>query len=218
MRPLIRLKTRPDRIFYLCDHRTVELRPPQLQASGVGIPSWQCLAGKYVYLPLWCLCSSWERTPDALEAQAGRLLQGAASLGDELLRRRVLIPPLVGLEDSSRYDSYAMVLEHLTIVGHAVARIVVDLGHGRRHAVALRTADVKAQGLAEPAEVVAGYREMLAAFRHAALDALSSPNAAVGNLSGNVRTCMGLMPAAYGRRHQRTNGAEVAATLRARRC
>lgn len=149
----------------------MEVRPPQLQASGAGIPGWQRLAGKYFYLPLWCLRYSWERTPDVLEAQAGRLLQGAASLGDELLRRRVLVPPLVGLEDSSRYDSYAMVLEHLTIVGHAVARIVVDLSHGRRHTVALRPAEVKAQGLAEPTEVVAGYREMLAAFRHAALDA-----------------------------------------------
>ena len=147
----------------------VEVRPPQLQASGSGIPSWQRLAGKYVYLPLWCRYSSWERTPYVLEAQADRLLQGAARLDDELLRRRVLIPPLVGLEDSSRYDSYAMVLEHLTIVGHVVARIVGDLGQGRRPAVVLRVAEVKARGLAEPAEVVAGYREMLAAFRHAAL-------------------------------------------------
>jgi hypothetical protein len=106
-----------------------------------------------------------------LEEQADRLLQGAASLGDELMRRRVLIAPLVGLEDSSRYDSYAMVLEHLTIVGHAVARIVVDLTHGRRHTVALRVAEVKAEGVAAPSEVVAGYREMLAAFRRAALDA-----------------------------------------------
>jgi hypothetical protein len=55
----------------------VEVRPPQLQTQGAGIPSWQRLAGKYVYLSLWCLCSSWERTPDVLEAQAGRLLQGA---------------------------------------------------------------------------------------------------------------------------------------------
>ena len=74
----------------------MEVRPPQLQTPGAGSPSLQCLAGKYVYLPLWCLCSSWERTPDVLEAQAGRLLQGADSLGDDLLRRRVLIPPLVG--------------------------------------------------------------------------------------------------------------------------
>ena len=148
----------------------MEVRPPQLEAPGAGFPVWQRLAGKYFYLPLWCLYSSWERTPDVLEEQAGRLLQGAASLGNELVRRRVLIPPLVGLEDSSRYDSYAMVLEHLTIVGHAVARIVVDITHGRRHTVALRTAEVKAEGLAAPSEVAAGYREMLAAFRHAALD------------------------------------------------
>ncbi|HET7238648.1 MAG TPA: hypothetical protein VFI76_06455 [Terrimicrobiaceae bacterium] len=148
----------------------MEVRPPLLQASGAGIPSWQRLAGKYVYLPLWCRYSSWERTPYVLEAQAGRLLQGAASLGDELMRRRVLIPPLVGLEDSSRYDSYAMVLEHLTIVGHVVARIAGDLGHGRRPTLVLRVAEVKAQDQAAPSGVVAGYREMLAAFRHAALD------------------------------------------------
>lgn len=149
----------------------MEVGPPQLQAPGAGFPGWQRLAGKYFYLPLWCLWSSWERTPDVLEAQADRLLQGAASLGNALVRRRVLIPPLVGLEDSSRYDSYAMVLEHLTIVGHAVACIVVDLTHGRQHTVALRTAEVKAEGLAAPSKVVADYREMLAAFRRAALDA-----------------------------------------------
>jgi hypothetical protein len=149
----------------------VDVRPPQLQAPGAGFPGWQRVAGRYFYLPLWCLYSSWERTPDVLEAQAGRLIQDAAGLGDGLMRRRVLIPPLVGLEDSSRHDSYAMVLEHLTIVGHAVAAIVADLTHGRRHAVALRTAEVKARGLAEPPGVVAAYTEMLAAFRHAALDA-----------------------------------------------
>lgn len=147
----------------------MDVRAPQLQAPGAGVPAWQRLAGKYVLLPFWCLRCSWERVPDVLEAQASGLLRVASSLSDEQLQRRVLVPPQIGLEDSSRYHSYSMVLEHLTIVGHAVTRIVVDLSCARRPAGVVRTADLKPRGLA-PAVALAGYRNMLAAFRHAALD------------------------------------------------
>ena len=45
------------------------------------------------------------------------------------LTEAVLVPPQIGLEDSSRFYSYAMVLEHLTIIGNAIGRIVVELSY-----------------------------------------------------------------------------------------
>jgi hypothetical protein len=146
------------------------MEPPRLQPPGTGIPTWQVMAGKYFYLPWWCLRHTWESVPDEMDSQGQRLLGDAASLGEDELQRRVLIAPLVGIEDSSRYNSYCMVLEHLAIVGNTVAGVLVELCRGQRPAKVFKVAEVKARGLASPAVVFAGYREMLAAFRRAALE------------------------------------------------
>jgi hypothetical protein len=53
-------------------------------------------------------------------------------LSPDAFRTRVLIRPLWGIEDSSRYWSAEMVLEHLIEVGARIATAIVELSHGEK--------------------------------------------------------------------------------------
>lgn len=61
----------------------------------------------------------------------------------EALGERVLIPRLRGLEDSSRYWSVWMTLDHLRIVNDAITGVVRELMAGRVPPGAASTAEVK---------------------------------------------------------------------------
>jgi hypothetical protein len=134
------------------------------------VPWVQRLAGKYVLLPWCCLRLSWERAPALFERQARALVAPTSVHSPAALTARVLVPPQIGLEDSSRFASYAMVLEHLTIVGDRVTEIVFELTRGRRPAGRVSTADLKARGALTAEEAVAAYRAMVARFRERAVE------------------------------------------------
>lgn len=138
---------------------------PRLDRPGAGVPWWQRLAGKYVLLPWACARLTWASVPDVMEGQARQLLRLGETLDEEARTRCVLIRPQIGLEDSSRYYSWAMVLEHLTITGRGTMEIVVDLIEGRAPSIVVRTADLKARGGRSSAAAIAEYQTMLAEFR-----------------------------------------------------
>jgi len=130
------------------------------------VPAYQRFVGGRLLLPAFCWWLDWDRATDLMDRQANRLAGLAAGQGEERLTRRVLTRPQIGLEDSSRRHSYAMVLEHLTIVGERVASIVVDLANGIGPTEALRTADLKPLGRMTADRSMAEYRAMLERFRH----------------------------------------------------
>ncbi len=138
---------------------------PQLDRPGAGVPWWQRLVGKHVLLPRACARLTWSSVPDVMESQARRLLLLGEGFDEAARTRRVLISPQLGLEDSSRYYSWAMVLEHLTITGHGIASIVVDLIERRAPSIVVRTADLKPRGESSSSEAIAAYQAMLAGFR-----------------------------------------------------
>ena len=72
--------------------------------------------------------------------------------------RRVLINRVPGLEDSSRYWSVWMTLDHLRIVHREFARVISDLTQGVMPEGKASTADVKPDPAATAA-VVAAYEE-----------------------------------------------------------
>lgn len=79
---------------------------------------------------------------------------------------RVLIRRLPGLEDSSRYWSILMTLDHLRIVHGEMTRVIMALGRGQTPAGAASTAAVKPSADVTPAVVAAYERscdELLAA-------------------------------------------------------
>ena len=71
----------------------------------------------------------------------------------------MLVPPQQGLEDSSRYWSAAMLLDHLVIVGEQVKGGILALSRGIVPKGEASTAKVKPSGAPTVAEAVAAYKK-----------------------------------------------------------
>jgi len=140
---------------------------PRLAPPGAGVPAYQRLAGKYVLLPAWRRIAPPRRAPTVLERQGEQLVALAHGWNEELRTRRVLVPPQLGLEDSSRFYSWAMVVEHLTILGDALAAVLVELTHERVPPGAVSTAALKPKGELDAGATLARYHAMLRRFRAA---------------------------------------------------
>jgi hypothetical protein len=145
---------------------TVKLAPP-----GAGVPWWQRLAGKYFFLPYYTSMLSWDRARDLLRREGEDLLRLADGRDPEQLVQRVLVPGQIGLEDSSRHWSYAMVLEHLRIIGESSAEIIIHLSHGRQPPVPpVDTADLKPAGEISAGGALAGFHGFLQEFHRSTRD------------------------------------------------
>lgn len=150
---------------------------PRLAAPGAGIPTIERLVGSVVLA-----FKRWRGTPRRTAAEFDRQRSAIARLCDgqeeTLLARRVLIPRLRGLEDSSRYWSVYMTLDHLRIVNDHIAGVIVELTQGRVPRGRASTAAVKPRaGVGN--EVVAAY--------DSACDRLVAIVASSSNLRTKVR-------------------------------
>lgn len=83
----------------------------------------------------------------------------------EWIGRRVLVHGVLGIEDSSRYWSAAMVVEHLLLVGEIMTEIVVRLSWDREPDVGVDIAAVKPPGRLPPEGAVEAYARFLADHR-----------------------------------------------------
>ncbi len=101
----------------------------QLAAPGAGIPAIERFIGSLVFR-----LKRWRGTKESITADFQTHREGIRSLVDSvnLTRRgaRVLIPRLRGLEDSSRYWSVWMTLDHLRIVNGQIAQVIGSLSKG----------------------------------------------------------------------------------------
>jgi len=134
-----------------------------LDKPGAGIPFYQKLYLKLYVKPFISACSDWDEDTSAFTLINRKLLDEVEKLGDEQLAKRVLVPPQRGLEDSSRYWSAAMTLEHLLIVGTGVKSIIISLSKGIVPDGKADTARVKPSGTPTAKEVLAQYRDFAAA-------------------------------------------------------
>ncbi len=151
---------------------------PRLAPPGAGVSALQRFVGKHVILPYFRARLSWERALDLNERQADRLLDLARGAGEELLARRVLVRPQIGLEDSSRFYSYAMVLEHLTIIGEQIAGVIVELSRGRTPPGELRPENLKPGGGMTAERSMSDYRSMVERFRRRIVEDVRDRNSA----------------------------------------
>jgi hypothetical protein len=124
----------------------------QLQPPGAGLPAVELFVARLGFRALNLFlsrkgASAWFR------AEADRILELARSLKPEDVTRRVLVPRLRGLEDSSRYWSVCMTLEHLVIVDSAISGVIEALVAGVVPARETSTADVKPSPTADGAVI-----------------------------------------------------------------
>jgi hypothetical protein len=103
----------------------VELAPP-----GAGIPAVEVLLAKMVFSYLRGFKTR-EWANRHFQAEAGKMARMARGLAPQTANTPVLIPRVIGIEDSSRNWSVLMTLDHLTIVNTAVIEIIEALAGER---------------------------------------------------------------------------------------
>jgi hypothetical protein len=124
---------------------------PHLARPGAGLPFLEARLVRWFGRAMMRRRFTWDSALDAMEAAAERLLQRADRLPESELSTRVLIPRLTGMEDSSRYWSPVMVLEHLCITAQGMLSIAILLSNGKETTHVVSTAAVKPKGLPVPA-------------------------------------------------------------------
>ena len=135
---------------------------PQLQPPGAGLPWYELATARLVVFPLLCRRLSWAAAGRQFQEEGAAVLKLWDAFPAERLAERVLIRRLRGIEDSSRFWSVAMTVEHLNIVGHGIRRIIAGLRVEQAPARAARVEDVKPRGEMPPAEVRAAFVQLLA--------------------------------------------------------
>lgn len=119
----------------------VKLAPP-----GAGIPFYQKIVLRLYVKPFVASKSNWSENEKAFHSLYQKIYQMAESTPPELRQRKILVNPIRGLEDSSRYWCMDETLEHLVIVGTGIQGLVQLLSHRKTPGVKVDTAAVKPKG------------------------------------------------------------------------
>ena len=100
---------------------------PKLKPAGSGLPFLERQALRLLCVPISLQCTSWNRSRQRFIDEAAACLEIYRQLPPEKCSQKVLIKRLGGFEDSSRYWSPSMVLEHMVLVAKAMTNIIVTL-------------------------------------------------------------------------------------------
>jgi len=114
-----------------------------LDKPGAGIPWYQEKFIKHIVVPVLPFVMGWERSLSFLQKQINEIVLLVEDLDEKDLAKQVLIPPMFALEDSSRYWSINMVIEHLVTVNLGTYEIVDLLSQEKEIQRELATAKVK---------------------------------------------------------------------------
>lgn len=103
---------------------------PKLAAPGAGVPFPQKLLMKFYVRPFIAAKTPWEVSEKNFRRINEKIMKELEGLSERQLLTRILVPPQTGLEDSSRYWSITMVLEHLLIVSLPMTQLIPALSKG----------------------------------------------------------------------------------------
>lgn len=134
-------------------------KEPQLAPPGAGIPFLNRMALRLYVIPFVASKTPWDESKKRFRKITAKILQEVEGLSEEQMSRKVLVPPQRGLEDSSRYWSVAMTLEHLGIVGRGIRQAVEALTHDQVPQVEVNIALVKPHGRLNPAEALNDFKK-----------------------------------------------------------
>jgi hypothetical protein len=136
-----------------------------LDKPGAGLPFQQWAYLRF-YIALFVAArSDWDENWRIFEDVNARIFAKIDGLSDAQLEKRVLVPPIAGIEDSSRYWSVAMTLEHLIIVGGDVKKLIIALSQGIIPPGKADVADYKPRGGERGAPQLAEYRDFVASVK-----------------------------------------------------
>jgi hypothetical protein len=150
---------------------------PKLAPPGAGLPAPELIIARFKFKKR-LKAGTRESFVAHFQKERQRIAEIVAATPFDEAGRQVLIDRVRGLEDSSRFWSIWMTLEHLRIVNSRIAITVADLAKGVMPAGKVRTADVKPD-TSVGAAVVEDYEQ--------ACDKLLSAFAAIDNLKTELR-------------------------------
>jgi hypothetical protein len=154
-----------------------ETSEPKLAPPGAGLPKVELFIARRLFA--WhCRKGNRESFNANFQSEREAIRQLIADCDEAMATRRVLIERVRGLEDSSRYWSVWMTLDHLRIVNGGIARTISSLAQGIAPPGQASTAAVKPHTELAPL-VVAEYE--------ASCDAVLNTVAAVPDLKTSAR-------------------------------
>jgi hypothetical protein len=136
--------------------------PPKLQPPGAGLPAFE-LAWLGAGFRLACAMLPRQAAMQLFKREGEKILSLARSTSAKQGIVPVLIERITGIEDSSRYWSVFMVLDHLRIVNEGITLIIEDLSHDRPFSQEVRIQDVKPSPESGP-EVIKRYIQSVSAY------------------------------------------------------
>lgn len=104
---------------------------PQLQAPGQGLPFLQKLFVRYWLGPIVSKKTPIYESRKTYEILTQKLIENIKKISEPERKIKILVKPIPGLEDSSRYWSLNGVLEHLMIVSKGMEAVILSLSAGQ---------------------------------------------------------------------------------------
>lgn len=136
---------------------------PKLEPPGAGLGIMEGWLTRHIVFPMFCRTTSFEDATSIFEQEGRRIEDLCGLFTPEQFTQRVLVPPLPGIEDSSRFWSAAMLVEHIVIVGNSVSRVLVFLSRGQVPPFAVDIAGVKPKGI-HGIGVMSDFRRLLTEY------------------------------------------------------
>jgi hypothetical protein len=133
---------------------------PKLAKPGAGLPFFEWAMAKYLLFPRLFTTLTSADAKNMFAEESKKIVALVSPLDAAMLSERRLIPRLPGLEDSSRYWSIAMTLQHLVIVGKGMGKIITDLSGGSTNVPKVGTADVKPDASVNPETILKNFQSM----------------------------------------------------------
>lgn len=116
---------------------------PKLQPPGAGLPLVQTVFLRLLVGPILSKLTPAKDNRKRYERLVSKIIERVSAVPEEKRKVKVLVDPIPGLEDSSRYWSLNEVLEHLLIVSKRMEFVILELSSGRVPDEVADTAKVK---------------------------------------------------------------------------
>lgn len=144
-----------------------------------GIPWYQQVVMRLYLGPFVSSRATTQANNRAFKKLTQKILDLAADLPERQHTTQVMVPPQIGLEESSRYWSVSMTLEHLLTVTRGMQAVIEDLSQGIKPEGEVSLARLKPKGERGPGDIYSEFEEFMRGVPEASAKALATNNSTV---------------------------------------
>lgn len=154
-------------------------KAPQLDKPGAGIGFVGTLFARYILMPKLSRNWNWQKIFEVFENETSQILKLVESVNPEKLNIKKLVPPIRGIEDSSRFWSISDTLEHLVIVGNRVEAVAHLLAAEQQPNKIARVEDVKPQGGLPSEKVISDFKNLSLGLKNRSQSLIQTKDSAI---------------------------------------